>query len=64
MSVVHERPSVHVDAVTHAAAALHAPQPATMPSSQVVPVRGVHAVVLVAVLHHRHPLLGSTVAFE
>ena len=63
VSVVHERPSVHEVFVAHTAPDVHAPQPAVLPSLQAVPVRGVHPVVLLAVLHHRQPLPASTVPF-
>lgn len=49
MSVVQAAPSEHVLLSAHAAAAVHMPQPATVPSSQRVPVLGVHADVLAAV---------------
>jgi hypothetical protein len=48
VSVVQEIPSSQVETVEQTPAALHWPQPAGLLSLQVVPVRGVQAVVLLA----------------
>jgi hypothetical protein len=61
VSVVHDIPSMHVVIVAHVAPAVHAPQPATEPSSQRTPVRGVQADVLVAGAQAWHELTRSTV---
>lgn len=59
--VVHVSASVHVELVAHVPEPLHMPQPATDPSSQRVPVRAVHVVVLEAGVQIWHALAGLTV---
>jgi hypothetical protein len=63
LSVVHVRPSVHVLFVPHTPPPVHMPQPATLMSSQRVPVRGVQVVVLAAVSQIWHTCPGFTVVF-
>lgn len=61
MSVVHESPSLHVEAVAHVPEPLHMPQPAALESSQRSPVRAVQLVVLAAVSHRWQNCDGLTV---
>lgn len=61
--VVQESVSLQVVPVAHAPPPLHTPQPATLRSSQRVPTRADHDVVLTDVSHHWHVCVGLTVVF-
>lgn len=63
VSVVHGAPSEQVLAVAQLPDALQTPQPATDPSSQVVPVRALQVVVLTPDVQIWHGLAGFTVPF-
>ena len=61
VSVVHGRPSEHVESVTQIALPLHTPHPDVVPSLQRFPIRAVHDVGLATGSHHRHALPAFTV---